>query len=96
MMDLVEDMYEDGGQERLRHVLIVPYQGEQIDLGGDWARMTMIEAVKKYSGVDYDDWADRRGRHRRLRRRTGVELPEVPYEGRNAWPSSSTHSSRKS
>ena len=32
--------------------LKVPYQGKEIDLG-HWERLTMAEAVKKYSGVDF-------------------------------------------
>ena len=36
--------------------VLVPYQGQQIDLG-NWERLTMVEAVKEYSGVDYNDWS---------------------------------------
>ena len=35
--------------------LVIPYQGQQIDLG-HWDRLTMVEAVKKYAGVDFDSW----------------------------------------
>ena len=34
---------------------VITYQGKQIDMG-HWERLTMIEAVKKYSGCDYNDW----------------------------------------
>ena len=34
---------------------VITYQGKQIDMG-HWERLTMIEAVKKYSGVDFNDW----------------------------------------
>ena len=54
VMDLVEDMMKRVAQA-VCGSLVVPYQGEQIDLG-HWERLTMIEAVKKYSGVDYNDW----------------------------------------
>ena len=57
MMDLIEDLY--------RTVTLnvcgtdtVPYQGKEIAVGKPWERLTMIEAVKKYAGVDYNDWAD--------------------------------------
>ena len=33
----------------------ITYQGTEIDLG-KWERLTMVEAVKKYSGIDYNDW----------------------------------------
>ena len=33
------------------------YQGKEIHMGGKWARLTMKEAVKQYSGIDYDSWA---------------------------------------
>ena len=54
MMDLVEAMMKRVAQ-RVCGGLVVPYQGQEIDLG-HWERLTMVEAVKKYSGVDYNDW----------------------------------------
>ena len=36
--------------------LDISYQGEAIHLGGEWPRMTMKEAVKRYAGVDFDAW----------------------------------------
>ena len=36
---------------------IISYQGTDIRLGEPWERLTMAEAVKKYAGVDYNDWA---------------------------------------
>ena len=56
MMDLVEDM----NRTIARNVLgttDVPFQGKIIRLGEKWVRMTMKEAVKKFSGVDVDQWA---------------------------------------
>src|SRR5690606_32202310 len=32
----------------------IDYQGQKINLARPWARMTMIEAVKKYTGIDFD------------------------------------------
>ena len=78
MMDLVEDMMKTVAQ-KVCGSLVVPYQGKEIDLG-HWERLTMVEAVKKYSGVDYADWktdedavAAAKAHH--------VELPEVPTRG---------------
>lgn len=35
---------------------IIEYQGTEIDMSSPWQRLTMVEAVKKYAGVDYADW----------------------------------------
>ena len=56
MMDLVEELYKMLAKEVCGDTKIT-YQGIEIDLG-KWDRLTMIEAVKKYSGIDYHDWAD--------------------------------------
>ena len=53
MMDLTEDMYRSVAQEVLGTTTIV-YKGVEMDLGKPFARMTMTEAVKQYSGVDFD------------------------------------------
>ena len=57
MMDLIEELY--------RTVTLnvcgtdtVTYQGKEIAVGKPWERLTMIDAVKKYAGVDYYSWAD--------------------------------------
>lgn len=57
MMDLIEELY--------RTVTLnvcgtdtVTYQGREIAVGKPWERLTMIDAVKKYAGVDYYSWAD--------------------------------------
>ena len=78
MMDLVEDMMKTVARN-VCGSLVVPYQGKEIDLG-HWERLTMVEAVRKYSGVDYNDWksdeeaiACAKAHH--------VDLPEVPTRG---------------
>ena len=55
MMDLVEELYKHLAQT-VCGSLVIPYQGHEIDMG-NWERLTMVEAVKKYAGVDYNDWA---------------------------------------
>ncbi|MCM1266913.1 MAG: lysine--tRNA ligase [Bacteroidales bacterium] len=57
MMDLTENMFRHVAKEVCGTTLI-PYQGEQIDLGKPFERITMVEAVKKYAGVDFDAVAD--------------------------------------
>ena len=54
MMDLVEELYKMLAKEVCGSTKIT-YQGTEIDLG-HWERLTMVEAVKKYSGVDFYDW----------------------------------------
>ena len=55
MMDLVEELYKHLAKT-VCGSLVIPYQGHEIDMG-KWERLTMVEAVKKYAGVDYNDWA---------------------------------------
>ena len=54
MMDLVEELYKQLA-EKVCGSLVISYQGQQIDLG-HWERMTMAQAVKKYTGCDYYEW----------------------------------------
>ena len=53
MMDLTENLYRYVAQEVLGTTKII-YNGIEMDLGKPFARMTMTEAVRKYSGVDFD------------------------------------------
>ncbi len=54
MMDLTENLYRYVAQEVLGTTKIV-YNGVEMDLGQPFARITMVEAVKKYAGVDFDE-----------------------------------------
>ena len=55
MMDLIEDLYKTVTL-KVCGTLDITYQGMEIHMG-EWTRMTMAESVKKYAGVDYNDWA---------------------------------------
>ena len=55
MMELIENMYESLAL-KICGSTTVKYQGEQINLKAPWEKLTMIEAVKKYAGVDYNEW----------------------------------------
>ena len=57
MMDLTENMFRHVAQE-VCGTTTVPYGEEMIDLGKPFERLTMIEAVKKYTGIDFDEVAD--------------------------------------
>ena len=54
MMELTESMFRYLAENVCGSAKIT-YQGTEIDLGKPFARMTMTEAVKKYSGVDFDE-----------------------------------------
>ncbi len=78
MMDLVEEMMKTVAQN-VCGTLTIPYQGNAIDLS-HWERMTMVEAVKKYSGIDFtavasDDEAVA------LAKEHNVDLPEQHTKG---------------
>ena len=78
MMDLVEEMMKTVAM-KVCGTLQISYQGKDIDLS-HWERMTMIEAVKKYSGVDFaaiatDEEAIAVAKEKH------VDLPEIPTKG---------------
>ena len=54
MMDLTEEMYRYVAQEVLGTTTIT-YQGVEMDLGKPFERITMVDAVKKYAGVDWNE-----------------------------------------
>ncbi len=54
MMELTENLISTVAMETLGTTKIM-YQGQEIDLTPPWNRLSMIEAVKKYSGVDFDE-----------------------------------------
>ena len=78
MMDLVEELYKRLA-EKICGSLVIPYQGNQIDMG-HWERLTMVEAVRKYSGVDYHDWKTDSDAIAAAKAHN-VDLPEVPTRG---------------
>jgi len=57
MMDLTENLYRYVAQEVLGTTTI-SYQGTEIDLGKPFERITMVDAVKKYTGIDFDEVKD--------------------------------------
>jgi lysyl-tRNA synthetase class 2 len=57
MMDLTENMFRHVAQEVLGTTTIT-YQGTEMDLGKPFARITMVDAVKQYAGVDFNEIAD--------------------------------------
>ncbi|MBQ3574500.1 MAG: lysine--tRNA ligase, partial [Clostridia bacterium] len=55
MMDLIEDLFKTVAQ-KVCGTTDITFRGHEIHLGEPWARLTMKEAVKKYSGIDVDLW----------------------------------------
>ena len=78
LMDLVEEMMRTVAQ-KVCGSLVIPYCGHQIDLG-HWERMTMVEAVKKYSGVDFNAITSDEEAIA-IAKEKHVDLPEVPTKG---------------
>lgn len=74
MMELVEELYTTVAQ-KVCGTTDITYQGTAISLKKPWARMTMKEAVKKYSGADYDLWKSD-GDARACAKSLGVKVDE--------------------
>ena len=78
MMDLVEDLNKMLA-EKICGSTTITYQGKTIDMSR-WERLTMVEAVKKYAGVDYNDWkTDEQARA--AAKEKHVEVPENATAG---------------
>ena len=78
MMDLVEEMMKTVTMN-VCGTLQITYQGKEIDLS-HWERLTMIEAVKKYSGVDFSQISTDEEAIA-IAKEKHVELPEIPTKG---------------
>ena len=80
IMDLVEEMYIYV-TKKVCGTLKIQYQGKEINMEGPWTRLTMAEAVKKYSGMDYYAWeSDEQARRECEARGVHVELYAVKGE----------------
>ena len=73
MMDLIEDLYKTVTLNTCGS-LEIPFGEHTIDMG-NWTRLTMAEAVKKYAGVDFNDWATDEDA-RAAAKEKGVELEQ--------------------
>ncbi len=54
MMELTEELVEHISQEIL-DTTTIEYEGQEIDLSTPWQRMTMIEAIEEYTGIDFGE-----------------------------------------
>ncbi|EGC82612.1 lysine--tRNA ligase [Anaerococcus prevotii] len=57
MMEITETMVETVAQ-KVKGTTVVEFDGNEIELKAPWKRMTMIDAVKEYSGVDFNEISD--------------------------------------
>ncbi len=78
MMDLVIEL-NTRLAERICGSTKITYQGTEIDMG-HWEKLTMVEAVKKYSGVDYYSWESDEAA-RACAKEKGVEVPKNATKG---------------
>ena len=79
MMDLTENMFRYVAQE-VCGTTVIPYAEETIDLGKPFERLTMVDAVKKYAGVDFDQIPDTAAA-KKLADEKGVHYEERHAEG---------------
>ena len=79
MMDLTENLYRFVAQEVLGTTQIV-YKGIPMDLGKPFERITMVDAVKKYAGVDWNE-VETLEQARELAKEHNVEFEERHKKG---------------
>ena len=79
MMDLTENLYRHVAQEVLGTTKIV-YNGIEMDLGKPFERITMVDAVKKYSGVDWNE-VETLEQARELAKEHNIEFEERHKKG---------------
>lgn len=78
MMDLAENLYRTVC-EKVNGTTRILYNGVEIDLGKPFQRITMIEAVRKYAGVDFDEIRTLEGA------RAVAKEHHIDYEERHKW-----------
>ena len=76
MMDLTENLYRHVAKEVLG-TTVITYNGVEMDLGKPFERITMVDAVKKYSGVDFNEI------HTLEEARKAADEHHVEYEDRH-------------
>ncbi len=54
MMDLAEDLIRSIAKEMSGGTGVIEYQGTEIDYSKPWTRITMIDSIKKYTGIDFN------------------------------------------
>ncbi len=78
MMRLTEDLFRTVS-EKVLGTTKIKYNGVEIDFGKPFEKITMIEAVRKYAGVDFDEIRDLEGA------REAAKAHHIEYEERHKW-----------
>ncbi|MBO8423563.1 MAG: lysine--tRNA ligase, partial [Firmicutes bacterium] len=74
MMDLTEELYKYCAREVLGTTTLT-YQGETIELGGAWRRVSMVDIVKEVTGIDFGEGYDA-AKAREEAKKLGIEIAE--------------------
>jgi lysyl-tRNA synthetase class 2 len=75
MMDITEDMISKMTKELCGSDTIT-YQGTEINMAAPWRKLTMVDAVKEYCGVDFDSIGLDNAKARELAKSAGVEIKD--------------------
>jgi len=79
MMDLVEDLFRTVAQKVLGTTTVV-YDGVEIDLSKPFERLTMVDAIKKYAGIDFNEIPDEAAA-KELAKKHGIEFEDRHKKG---------------
>jgi len=79
MMDLVEDLFRTVAQRVLGTTTVV-YDGVEIDLSKPFERLTMVDAIKKYTGIDFNEIPDEAAA-KELAKKHGIEFEDRHKKG---------------
>ncbi|MDI3316198.1 MAG: lysine--tRNA ligase [Bacillota bacterium] len=80
MMRITQELLQHLARRLLGSTRLV-YQGDEIELGGDWPRLSMVEAIRQETGRDPFEWLDDDEAARSEARRLGVEVPSTATGG---------------
>ncbi len=80
MMDIAENLIRNAAKEACG-TETVEYQGTEIDLSKPFEKMTMIEAVKKYSGIDFSEFVGDNQKAQETAKNLGIEIKNTDSWG---------------
>ena len=84
MMDLVEDLFRTVAL-KVVGTTVLTYEGETIDLSKPFERLTMVDAIKKYAGIDFNEIKDEASA-KALAKKHNIEFEERHKRGRHHQP----------
>ena len=80
MMDITEALIRNAAQQACG-TLHLTYQGEEIDLEAPFRRLTMLDAVKEYSGIDFASFKGDDDKAREVAKELGIEVKKTDRWG---------------